>query len=212
MRFCSIFYISIILFSSSASAEIDLSIGPGISLIAANGSEIESSSLFESNRSITLPNGKNQLLVQYSLEIRSSGSLEMEYTDPHVLVFNASDKSLRLLVSEVKGLSEFRQFNSGKFWSLKDSTGRLIKHRSKPLLKEGFQINRDYEQELEELNNTGGDLSINNPVILSVVSPRTNEINKKANLINLPETLLRYWYLNADIETRQRFKSWVSDK
>lgn len=212
MRFSSVFYISIILLSSSVMAEVKLSVSPGVSLIAANGSEIENDSYFESKNTIILPNGKNQILVQYSSEIKSSGSLEIESTDPHVLVFSANDTSVFLLAPDIKRLSEFRKFNTGKFWLLKDSSDHSIEHLSKPLLKEGFQINRDYERELQDLNNAGGDLSINKSMSLSQLSSRINQSNNNSNPINLPEVLLKYWYLNADTETRHRFKSWVSDK
>lgn len=212
MRFSSVFYIPFILLSSSVMAEVKLSVAPGVSLISVNGSEIERGSLFESKSTIILPNGKNQILVQYSSEIKSSGSLEIESTDPHVLVFSVDDKDVLLLAPDIKRLSGFRKFNAGKFWLLKDSSGRLIDYLSKPLLKEGFQINKDYERELKELNNSGGDFSINKSISLPELPFRINKSNKNSNSINLPEVLLKYWYKNADIETRKRFKSWVSDK
>ncbi len=212
MRFGSVFYIVIILLSSSVRAEVILSVGPGITLLATNGSEVDSGSFFENKSTIILPDGKNQILVQYSSEIKKSGNLEIESTDPHVLVFSVNNKDILLSVPDIKRFSEFRKFNAGKLWLLKDSSDHSVEYLSKPLLKEGFQINRDYERELQDLNNAGGDLSINKSMSLSQLSSRISQSNNNSNSINLPEVLLKYWYLNADTETRNRFKSWVSDK
>lgn len=212
MRFSSVFCIVIIFLSSSVRAEVVLSVVPGITLLAINGSEIDSGSFFENKSTIILPDGKNQILVQYSSEIKKSGNLEIEITDPHVLVFSVNDNDILLSVPDIKRFSEFRKFNAGKLWLLKDSSDHSVEYLSKPLLKEGFQINRDYERELQDLNNAGGDLSINKSMSLSLLSSRINQSNNNSNSINLPEVLLKYWYLNADTETRHRFKSWVSDK
>ena len=212
MRVGSILFLLMIHFSSSVMADIKFSVSPGVSLIVINGIEVESSSFFHNNNTLTLPNGINQILVQYSVEIKKSGSLEVETTDPHVLVFNEKDKDISLLVPDIKRFSEFRKFNESKSWTLKDSTGRSIEYLSKPLIKEGFQINRDYERELQKLNESGDEVSIATGTSSVGFTHYLNESNKKSNLNNLPETLLQYWYLKADIETRKRFKSWVRDK
>ncbi|BBB25430.1 YccT family protein [Amphritea japonica] len=208
MRFSLSFFFVLILFCSSIRADINLSVGSGITLIAVNGAEINRSSLFDHADNIVLPNGKNQILVQYSTEIRSSGSFNVENSDLHVLVFSVTDKTISLLTPEIKRLSEFKRFNAGKLWILKDSFDRSIKYISKPLLKSGFQINRDYEAELKTLNESGGDISISN-VFVSEKSPPQNKFLNEYNRINLPEIMLEYWYLKADVDTRNRFKSSV---
>lgn len=193
-------------------ADISFTVSPGVSLVAVNGIEVKNHSFFDRNNKLTLPNGKNQVLVRYSVEIKKSGSLEIETTNPHVLVFNEVDKEIHLLVPDIKRLSEFRKFNAGKSWLLKESSGRSIQYLSQPLIKDGLQINRDYERELQELNASGGEIAITTGAYLAVYTPVLNESNKKSDSINLPEISLQYWYLNADSETRKRFKSWVSDK
>lgn len=193
-------------------ADINLSVGTDVFLLAVNGVEVESASLFEQKNPVSLSNGKNQILVQYSAEIKSSGGYEIESSDAHVLVFNVNDQNIFLSAPEINSLTDFRRFNSGKYWLLKESSGRVIKYLSQPLLKEGIQINRDYERELQEFNKLGGELSIKSDASIPVFEFTSDQINNNSGSINLPETLLQYWYLKADKETRSKFKSWASDK
>lgn len=212
MRFRSIlFFWVFIFFSSSVIADNTLSVASGVSIIAVNGYEINKSSLFGHEGNIVLPNGKNQILVQYTQEIKSSGSFEIENSDLHVLDFSADNQEISLLVPDIKRLSEFRQFNGGELWLLKDSSGQLIEYVSQPLLKEGLQINRDYERELQEFNSAGGDVAINNSMGSQKLFLSINNSNK-SDSVSLAKTMLMYWYSNADIDTRKSFKSWISDK
>nr|WP_320136945.1 DUF2057 domain-containing protein [uncultured Amphritea sp.] len=221
MRFSStVFYMFSLIFSSSLMADVKLSVGSDISLIAVNGYEVESKSFFDNKKTAILPNGKNQILVKYSTEIKQAGGLEIESTDAHVLVFTAVDQDVQLSAPTIKKVSELRQFNRGDTWILKDSAGNSITYLSQTLVKDGFQINRNYEQELSKLNQSGGAIAIGNSLKLTGFSSESGEINKpfsneqnnKSGSLNLPETLLRYWYLHADLETRERFKTWVKGK
>ncbi len=169
---------------------------------------------------MSLPNGKNQILVQYSTEVKQAGGFEIESTDAHVLVFTAVDQDVQLSAPAINKLSELRQFNRGDTWILKDSAGHSIAYLSQALVKDGFQLNRNYEQELSKLNQSGGAIAIGNRLQLTGFSselgeankPVSNEYNNKSSSLNLPETLLKYWYLHADLETRERFKTWVKNK
>ncbi|RTE65253.1 DUF2057 domain-containing protein [Amphritea opalescens] len=220
MRFGSnIFSLIVFLFSSSAMAEVKFSVGSDIMLIAVNGSEIVNDSFFENTDTMILPNGKNQILVQYSTEVKASGGSEIETTDAHVIVFNAEDTAVHLSAPEIKKLSQFREFNLGGAWLLSDNAGTKIQYLSQPLIKEGFQINRNYEQELRTLNESDTPVSMKKSMTLvgfsSTAEPNTPMLKQNANevdSINLPETLLRYWYLNADLETRAKFKVWLDGK
>lgn len=218
MQFSStIFSIIAFTFSSSLMADVKLSVGTDISLLAVNGYEVESKSFFDNKKSVLLPNGKNQILVQYSAEVKQAGGFEIESTDAHVLVFTAVDQDVVLKAPVIKKLSELHELNRNGTWLLNDSAGNSIEYVSKTLVKDGFQINRNYEQELRKLNESGGAISIGHRQKLTGFSsesgvtnkPVANDHNNKSNSINLPETLLRYWYLNADLETRERFKTWV---
>ncbi|MDO6565084.1 DUF2057 domain-containing protein [Amphritea sp. 1_MG-2023] len=221
MRFCSIIFSSfVLLFSSSLMADNNFSTAADISLIAINGVEIESDSFFDNKQMFTLPNGKNQILVQFSTEVNTSGGLAFETTDAHVLVFNAVDKDIQLSAPDIKKLSEFRQFNLGNAWILKDSDGAAIEYLSEALIKDGFQMNRNYEQELKKLNAAGHAVSITELIKYTgfasdsaMVKSSDYPDNKlRTDSINLPETLLRYWYLNADLDTRAKFKAWINAK
>ncbi|MBN1008709.1 DUF2057 family protein [Amphritea pacifica] len=228
MRFSSKIICSVLLFiSTSVMAEVELLAGSGISIIAVNGVEVESDSLIGNTVSATLPNGINQVLVNYSAEIESSGDLEIETTNPHVIVFNAKDSRIQLSTPEITRLSDFETFDKGQQWKLADSSGHTISYQSKPLIKEGFQLSRDYAAELQRFNQSGDALSINsfaasnrssaslpiNNVASGVaINPLSNGSVYNSDSVNLPEQLLQYWYMKADAETRERFKAWIRNK
>ncbi|SER15355.1 hypothetical protein SAMN03080615_04127 [Amphritea atlantica] len=228
MRFSSNIFFSVLLFAStSVMANVELSAGSGISIIAVNGVEVESDSLIGNNVSATLANGISQILVNYSAEIESSGDLEIETTNPHVIVFNAKDTHVQLSAPEITRLSDFDEFDKGQQWKLADSSGHVISYQSKPLIKEGFQLSRDYASELQRFNQSGDALSINSfasinrssirsPINNTASGVRINTLSNKSvdnsGPVNLPEELLQYWYLKADADTRERFKSWISNK
>ncbi|WP_428036096.1 YccT family protein [Amphritea sp.] len=228
MRFSlNIFFPVFILASTTVMAEVELSAGSGISIIAVNGVEVESDSLIGNNISATLPNGINQILVNYSAEIESSGDLEIETTNPHIIVFKAEDSRLVLSAPEITRISDFNEFDKSQQWKLADGSGSSISYQSKPLIKEGFQLSRDYASELQRFNQSGDALSINSfapinrpPVTLPInsvvsgvnISSLSNGSADNADSVNLPEKLLQYWYLKADAETRERFKVWISNK
>ncbi|WP_299199264.1 DUF2057 domain-containing protein [uncultured Amphritea sp.] len=228
MRFSSnLFLTTLLLISTSALAEVRLSAGSGISIIAVNGVEVKSDSLIGNNVSATLPNGISQILVNYSAEIESSGDLEIETANPHIIVLQAKDSQIQLSAPDITRLADFNEFDKGQQWKLTDSTGHTIRYKAKPLIKEGFQLSRDYAAELQRFNQSGDALSINNFASINRSSVRSSinnsasgvEINSLSSgsadsdsSMNLPERLLQYWYLKADAETRERFKTWIGNK
>ncbi len=228
MRFSSEIFFSVLIFAStSVMADVELSADSGISIIAVNGIEVESDSLIGNNISATLPDGINQILVNYSAEIKSSGDLEIETTNPHIIVFNAENDKVQLSAPEITRMSAFDEFDKGQQWTLTDSSGHAIRYQSKPLIKEGFQLGRDYASELQHFNQSDDALSINRFVSInrsSVSSSVNNSVSgndmnsfksgtaDRSDSVNLPEELLQYWYLKADAETRERFKAWISNK
>lgn len=228
MRFSSnLFLTTFLLISTSAFSEVRLSADSGISIIAVNGVEVESDSLIGNNVSATLPNGISQILVNYSAEIESSGDLEIETTNPHIIVLQEKDSQIQLSAPEITRLSDFNEFDKGQQWRLTDNSGHSIRYQAKPLIKEGFQLSRDYATELQRFNQSGDALSINNFASINRSSVRSSINNSASGVginslsngsadsndsINLPEQLLQYWYLKADAETRERFKAWIGNK
>ncbi len=212
MRFGSkLFFCSIFLFSASVMADVKLTVDSGIELIAVNGTEFNGSFFGTGKNTVELLNGDNQVLVRYSVEMKSSGDTEIESSNPHVLLFEAHDDLVLLSAPEIKKMDDLRDFDNGKYWILTGSSGESIDYQAQPRIREGFELSRDYEQELKEFNRKGGAVSMKSDSSISDdnISAVTSVLSENNNL---PEVMLRYWYFQADHKTKVRFKSWVLDK
>ena len=95
--------LSMCAFSTPVLAEVSIQLEEGISVLALNGKEVISKSLFSGTDTLKLNNGVNQLLVQYTAEIKASADdYELESTDPFVLLLDAADKRLVLKAPAIK--------------------------------------------------------------------------------------------------------------
>lgn len=207
-----------------ALADVNIEIEEGISVLAVNGSEVDSNSLFSDADTFVVTNGINQLLVEYTAEIKTSADdYELESTDTFVLLLEAADKQLVLKAPAVETKKDVTRFNQQGNWRLLDHEGKQLKLKTAILKKEGFQLARNYEHELSVFNKSGVEAALpykrvvadkNAPDPAPLPATRQTDSNNVLNAskvikANMPEKMLRYWYNQADVETRKRFKKWI---
>ncbi len=201
--------------SANVNADIKLNLSEGISMLALNGVEASSDSGY-----VMLPDGQNQIVVKYAAEIKTSADdYELESTEAFVLRFEASKTDMSLSVPVIRSMRDLERFENSAAWGLSDATGSAIEFQSAALVKEGFQLARDYERELIEFNQTNSPAALktqkstysafygNQPV----KKPVNNSVEQAGEeAANMPEEMLKYWYNQADSETRKRFKAWLA--
>jgi len=218
---CSLL-VSMCAFSAPVLAEVSIQFEEGISVLALNGKEVTSKRFFSGTDVVKLNDGVNQLLVQYTAEVKTSADdYELESTDPFVLLLDAADKQLVLKAPTVKTEKDVASFNQQGNWRLLDRQGNPLALKAARLKKEGFQLARNYEYELTEFNMSGAEAALpHRQAITEMTAPapvpviNQNGVNKtpstnKANEVNMAAKMLRYWYNQADAETRKRFKKWI---
>ena len=150
-------------------------------------------------------------------------------------------------IPPIKSAYELKQFNDQPDFRILNSAGNAIQIHWDRLVKEGWQIGRDYEKELAVFNATDSPAAVkpmetdayrDSPqgagTVQTVEPPHT--ANQKDDTIspgaparppvtalpqtrqvtptpsdasNLAEQMLKYWYLQADEKTRERFKAWI---
>ena len=217
--------VSLSLFGTPALADVNVEIEDGISVLALNGKEVTSKSFLSGKDVLKLNDGVNQLLVQYTAEIKTSADdYELESTDPFVLLLDAADKQLVLKAPALKTEKDVVRFNQQANWRLVDREGKPLVLKTAALKKEGFQLARNYEYELAEFNMSGAEAALPNtrvvadmaapapaPVIRQASVDKASSANKTSE-VNMAEEMLRYWYNQADAETRKRFKKWIDQK
>ena len=199
---------------SISHAEIHLSTGEGVNILAINGKAIDQGTLFSGTPELKADNGKTQIVAEYTAEISDSADdYRLENSDTFVITFSAADTTVRVHAPEISNAYDLKAFNESGSWMLKDKNGQSISFEYGKLEKEGFQLSRDYENELKTFNSTQSDAAIislnqethsfNNGTPAQSVSSSINPDQKMVG------QMLQFWYEQASTETRNKFKSWI---
>lgn len=211
---------SILAVSVQAQADVTLTAGEGVSILAINGVEFSNGSLLDNAQSIHLEDGVHQLVAQYTAEVKKDGDYEVEKSSTQVIVFEANNANIKLETPIIDSYAALQKFNINKAWMLSDTqTGKAVSFKSDELKKEGMQLARDYTQELFFFNNSSSIAAIptlnsrqNNPYMPKnsiIKSASTMESKTTIDANNMAESMLRYWYKQASNETKVSFKKWL---
>jgi len=196
-------------------ADVSLQLGDGVNLHALNGEAWSGQGVLDSRSPITLENGTHQIVVDLTAELgRSRDDSVIESSDSFVLLFQASDRQLVLSAPGVESRSELEDFNNEPVWQLNDQEGNSVSFRMDVLKKTGFQLVRDYEEEVADFNRDGTSEAAlmphqNNRESFSV-SPRSMPASDVAEDQEVVGQMLRYWYLKADDKTKSEMKRWIN--
>jgi len=191
-------------------SEVRLNPGPCVSVLALDGAAIDTS------EPLTLTNGRHQLVVDCTVEVGRGSDEGMPATsNAFVLLFQADDTQLTLQAPQISSNRELEMFNQVGNWQLTAADEQPVDFAVDVLEKEGFQLARDYEQELEVFNHsespaalapklTGAELELMKkeeewPPTTSAGTPDQEMVSQ----------MLRYWYLKADRKTRDEWKNWI---
>ncbi|WP_415885416.1 DUF2057 family protein [Neptuniibacter sp. QD37_6] len=194
-------------------ANNSLLLGEGVNLIAVNGEEINSDSLFSSSTKHNLPNGLNQILVDFTAEIKKGDDFELEKTKAFVLLFESSDTKITLSAPLIERIKDLKEFEKNKNWTLKNSANKNISYKVNTIENSGFQLSRDFEEELEKFNRGNSVAAlpkskINIPNNINNKETKNDVIKKE----NMAMEMLIYWYNQADLNTRKSFKELIKNK
>lgn len=215
MRYSNKLYSAILLtslsiFSGNSFADITLNMGEGIRLIAVNGEELKNESLFSGASEVQLTNGTNQILVNYTAEIKPGDDSELEVTQPAVILFTANNAELSLSAPTMKSLNDVEQFEKDLNWKLINTSGQPVPYKTSLLIKDGFQLSRDYEDELEEFNMSSANAALPKRKIFSPEEVKQSDKKSQIDNKNMAMDMLIYWYNQADEKTRRSFKELIS--
>ncbi len=175
-------------------ADVQLTLPANVRVVACNGQNSSGQSC------LTLPDGKNQIALRFEGELGRGKDAEYVYSEVIVASFEARNAKLHLKIPEVRGSHSLKRFNMDPQIELTDATGRSVTCQTAVLKKEGFQIQRDYAQELAEFNTSGSPAAI--PAVSITAQPAASDPA-------IAGQMLQYWYQQADATTRTEFKRWL---
>jgi len=194
------------LLSAHTLASTVIETGPGVKLLAHNGQE-------KSEGRISVEAGVQQVLVSYLVDLsKKIDKSDIQSSDTWVLTFPAGGTTVSINAPSIRSPGQFRSFNESGNWNLVNDAGLAVDFEKYRLKKDGFQFARNYEMELKKFNETQHPAAIKVQSDTSEYKPGsvvTEPEISDGEVVPMAEKMLRYWYRNADQETKARFIEWL---
>ncbi|MFA0161232.1 DUF2057 family protein [Vibrio splendidus] len=168
---------------------------------------------FSSSKTITVPDGVNQIVFKYQLAFSQGNDREFVDSDTIIATFDAADTALTFDMPKFRNTNEAKKGLQNLDWKLVDENQNAISFKQDKLVKDGMQIGRKYPQEAREYNQKGGIAALTvgaSAGAAAVAQPVTLPAKIDGNAANTAEEMLYFWYEKADAETKQKFKDYVN--
>ncbi len=205
--------------SSTAFADVTVSVPDDVSVLAANGEKAKLSGGFlASEKTLTLPDGVNQIVFRFSPFFNQGNDRISVESDVIVARFSASNSELTLQLPDYRNMRDAEENIKDLDWNLVDASGAVIGVKQDKLIKPGMQIGRDYVREIEDYNKAGGIAAIAaagafvQPRTLPAEIPEDMKQTRAAQKDSTAEEMLHFWYQKADAETKARFKAYINQQ
>lgn len=204
--------------SGFAMADVTLNIPTTVDVLVANGEKPSlSGSLFASEKTLTLPDGENQLAFRIEQYFDKGNDRIIVESDVIIAKFNESGKELSFELPKYRNEVEAQENIKDAEWSLVDQSGSQVNVSEDKLIKKGMQIGRNYSQELMEYNRKGGVAAV--AVAGYAATPAVTGTQPAAPVATsapvsatTAEEMLHFWYSKADEQTKARFKAYVNSQ
>ncbi|XEI34325.1 DUF2057 domain-containing protein [Aeromonas veronii] len=198
--------------SALANAQLEVSNPYVVQLI--DGQSINPK-LLDKTSTFPLSAGKHQLVVAFEGNYSSRNEIKLVTAEPLVLNFTAADnQQLVLDYKKPRNETEAKQFLKDQKVALKDKvSGQQVSSEQFVMPKvEGFQLTRDYQQELINMGkafNQPKTVAVSSAAVMAAASAPVQVAPSKAQSNPEALTQLQNWYNKADAETRKAFQIWV---
>lgn len=203
-----------LLWAGSALADAQLEVTTPYVVQLIDGQSINPK-LLDKTSTFPLSAGKHQLVVAFEGNYSSRNEIKLVTAEPLVLNFTAADnQQLVLDYKKPRNGAEAKQFVKEQKVALKDKvSGQQVSSEQFVMPKvEGFQLTRDYQQELINMGkafNQPKAVAVSSAAVMAAASAPVQVAPSKAQSNPEALTQLQNWYNKADAETRKAFQIWV---
>ncbi|WP_429101816.1 YccT family protein [Aeromonas veronii] len=203
-----------LLWAGSAFADAQLEVTTPYVVQLIDGQSINPK-LLDKTSTFPLSAGKHQLVVAFEGNYSSRNEIKLVTAEPLVLNFTAADnQQLVLDYKKPRNEAEAKQFVKDQKVALKDKvSGQQVSSEQFVMPKvEGFQLTRDYQQELINMGkafNQPKAVAVSSAAVMAAASAPVQVAPSKAQSNPEALTQLQNWYNKADAETRKAFQIWV---
>ncbi|WP_166434258.1 DUF2057 family protein [Vibrio viridaestus] len=219
--------IPVFLFSASALAEVTMKVPPEVSVVVANGHTPKlTGSVFDSAKTLHLPDGTQQILFRYKPYFAQGKDNIGVESDVLVSSFQVSNQNLEFVLPEYSDLKEAQANIHTMDWSFATEDGQKVASINDKLVKDGIQFGRNYITEAalyNQGNNAASvhtfapEMTLSDRQIHSTSQPQTQSMqNADYQYQQAPtggpsvESMLHYWYNQADPSTKAKFRAFVN--
>ncbi|MGR5147160.1 DUF2057 family protein [Photobacterium alginatilyticum] len=197
--------------SFSALANVTLELPYSAELVLVNGVETSG------NDPLSLENGENQIAFRYQDSYRENGEHQMFKSDVVIMKFSGQDGTYQLKLPKLRTEQDAQRFNRSPAITLTDKQGKSVEIQQDKLIKHGLQFGRDFEKEIAQYNLTDKPAALKSAIAtttLPAILPASGSTQPTAEATqqgqNVAESMLNYWYSQADEATRERFKARIN--
>ncbi|MCT4714279.1 DUF2057 family protein [Enterobacteriaceae bacterium H18W14] len=194
-----------------------LRLSTDIDLLVLDGKKV-SSSLLKGADSIELDNGAHQIVFRVEKNIRTSVREQRLYISaPLVVSFNTKEISqVNFNLPRIENEKESEIFDSAPHIQLLDGSAVIIPVKLDVLTVNTTPQGIDYENDTQRYNKAANLASMPQFAIMmaddSALLSRTSELDPPVlPSETLTEQRLKYWFVQADKTTRERFLQWVKE-
>ena len=197
---------------SSFSQAASLALPYGIDLLAVNGKEMDEKEVLEK-----LSVGKQQLVIRYSDDLKTSSKQSMIFTSkPYVLALDIKNASDTYQLSHKK----FRDYDSAERafrmkkvdWKLElNGADQSVELEELPG-RDGFMPYSDIEKLIKEYNQDKGVVLTSAGAVNVTEAAITVSDSGEVKVTGDSVTQLKLWYSKASKDERKEFKKWMIDQ
>ncbi|WP_435947788.1 curli synthesis inhibitor [Dryocola sp. BD586] len=194
-----------------------LRLSTDIDLLVLDGKKV-SSSLLKGADSIELDNGAHQIVFRVEKNVRANAREQRLYiSQPLVVSFDTKEISqVNFNLPHIENEKESEVFDGAPHLQLLDGSAVVIPIKLDVLAITPAPQGIDYENDTQRYNQAGKIASMPQFAVMmaddSALLSRTSELDPPVRPSEtLTEQRLKYWFVQADKTTRERFLQWVKE-
>ena len=200
--------------SAQSSAEVIVNVPEDLNLEVVNLAKPElKGNILGGVQKLTLPNGINQIVFQYTPQFVTRDNAKTVYSDFVIAKFDANDTVLSFKLPKYRSVQTAQKDITNLKWSLIDKKGNEIKVFSEKLDIDGIRLGRNYIEDATDYNKKGGIASVSMTFItVDHQGNGTMVHNKPEENITVNLSTLKKIYLQSSSQDRKAFRKWIVDQ
>lgn len=190
-------------------ADVTLNLPQSAELVLVNGVNAQG------NTPQTLNNGNNQIAFRYDKDYRENGDTHLFRSEVVVMTFSGNDATYTLQLPNISSAYQAQKFNSQPTLSLLTANGSEVPFKHDLLIKNGIQINRNYQQEIAQYNLSKAPAALASAITANEMQRVQQQVRAEEKDGQIDQAyvtkMLNYWYSKADATTQQHFKAKINN-